>query len=404
MRKTSISIGILAALLCSAASYANSYDSGIKMYRRADFKGAERAFLDVLRKGANRNTKGRVYKYIGLCQFMLGRKSEARTSFHSALKYNPETEIFPNEALDSSVLEFFLKIKQDSKQGIGIPAAPPPSLGKKSYPSPRKPSVSKRKPSVSKQAAAKVSKKAPPRRAKTVPKKPVTKRAHTVKAAKTGKQAVKKKSKKDSMFTSKAKKPPRVIFKDNNTNERSTHYNRLFLPTSEDASRGFQYGKSDLWRFLPFGVGQYVNDSYKLGHAFAAAGILTLGSFVFHMYRLQVDRVELDELYEGRTHAFNNLDQFVPDPEHQDTCNHNLENFKLCWNDSVANWEDYVGALRLYSYLSLAAFVAVWAGGVVEAMVNRPTLQGYSLILPQMHYGYDGHNHQFAMLWQYPLP
>ena len=394
MQKTAINIGILAALLFSAASYANSYDRGIKMYRRADFKGAERAFLDVLRGGANRATKGRIYKYIGLCQFMLGRKSEARASFHSALRYNPKTEIFPNEALDSSVLEFFLEIKQDSKQGIGVPAATPPSLGKKSYPTPRKPTISK-------QAAAKVSKRAPPRRAKAVSQKHAVKRS---KAAKAERQVVKKKSKKDSMFTNKNKKPPRVIFKDNNTNERSEHSKQLFLPTSRDDSSSLQYGSSDVWRFLPFGVGQYVNDSYKLGHAFAAAGILTLGSFVFHMYRLQVDQIELDELYEGRTTAFNNLDKFVAAPTHRDPCNHSRENFKICWNDNVAEWEDYVGALKIYSYLSLAAFAAVWAGGVVEAMVNRPALQNYSLMLPKVHYGYDGHNHQFALLWQYQLP
>ena len=401
MQKTAINIGILAALLFSAASFANSYDRGIKMYRRADFKGAERAFLDVLRGGANRATKGRVYKYIGLCQFMLGRKSEARASFHSALKYNPKTEIFPNEALDSSVLEFFLEIKQDSKQGIGVPAAPPPSIGKKSYPSPRKPTVSKQQ--AASKASKKVSKKAPPRRAKAMPRKPAAKRANTVRATKAGRQAVKKKTKKDSMFTNKGKKPPRVIFKDNSTKERSQHSQKLFLPTSEDNYQGFQEA-SDLWRFFPFGVGQYVNDSYKLGHAFAAAGILTLGSFVFHIYRLQVDQIELDELYEGRAVAFNNLDKFIPAPTNPDPCNHTLENFKYCWDSSVADWEDYIGALKLYSYLSLAAFAAVWAGGVAEAMLNRPTLQKYSLMLPQMHYGYNGHNHQFALLWQYQLP
>ena len=411
MQKIAIIVGLLAASLFSAGSYANSYDRGIKLYRRADFKGAERAFLDVLRGGANRATKGRIYKYIGLCQYMMGRKKEARVSFHSALKNDPKTEIFPNEALDSSVLEFFLQIKQDSKKGIGVVASPPPAS--KRYPSHGKAAAKKRtapKQAPRRAATAKTAPKQAPRRAATaktaprpVAKKPPNKKATTAKPSKSSRQntrdkrqVAKKKAKKDNLFTGKTKKPPRVIFRDKNgsTDQPQEPSDSLLLPPGSDSDSSYYSSTSNLWHFLPFGVGQYMNDNYKLGHAFAAAGILTLGSFVFYLYTTQAEQQTLDEYYEGKAFDEQTLDR--NDEKYQA---HFAE-----WDNLITEWEDYVAALRLYSYLSLAGFVAVWAGGVVEAILNRPSLREYSLLVPKVHYRHDFQGHQFALLWQYQLP
>ena len=181
MQKIAVIAGILAASLFSASIYANSYDRGLKLYRRADFKGAESAFLDVLRGGVNRATRSRVYKYIGLSQYMLGRKNEARASFHSALKYNPKIEIYPDDVFDSSLLEFFLQIKQDSKRGLRVVTSPPPR----------------------RTTAAKV---APP----PITKKPASRKVVSAKPIKSGKQGLrgkrqvaKRKDKKGSLFTGK---------------------------------------------------------------------------------------------------------------------------------------------------------------------------------------------------------
>ena len=402
MQKIALIVVILVASLFSAAGHANSYDRGIKLYRRADFRGAEHAFLDVLRGGANRATKGRVYKYIGLSQYMLGRKKDARASFHSALKYDSKTEIYPNEALDSSVLEFFLQIKQDSKKGIGVIASPPPVS--KSYPSHGKAITSKRN-------TPKAAPKSPSRRvtaAKVTPKhaakKSTSKRESTAKSTKSGKQntrgkrqVAKKKANKNNLFTGKAKKPPRVIFNEKGkTSKQQTRSGQLLLPPGADRGSHYYHEDSDLWRFLPFGVGQYMNDNYKLGHAFAAAGILTLGSFIFYMSRLREDQARLDDYYDERElHTPTAKGRMTPQK---------FAEYEAEWEATITEWEDYVGALKLYSYLSLAGFAAVWAGGVVEAMVNRPAAQNYSLLVPKVHYGYDHQGHQFALLWKYQLP
>ena len=397
MQKIAIIVGILAASLFSDAGHANSYDHGIKLYRRADFKGAERAFLNVLRGGANRATKGRVYKYIGLCQYMVGRKSEARTSFHSALKYDPKTEIYPDEALDSSVLEFFLQIKQDRKKGIGVVANPSPTS--KSYPSHGKAVISK-------QATPKAAPKPAPRRttaAKIAPKpaikKPPGKRTSATKqirdrkrSAKSSQQAVRKKTKKDSLFKDKKKKAPRVIFRDKNDGSEQRGQS-LLLPPGAGRDSSHYDSKSYLWHFLPFGIGQYMNDNYKLGHAFAATGVLTLGSFIFYMYTTYTEQKVLDDFY---TDMNSDRKRYTPNSNY-------VDHFKK-WDELIAEWENYVSSLRLYSYTSLALFAAVYAGGVVEAIVNRPTAQRYSLLVPKVHYGYNYQGHQFALLWQYQLP
>ena len=334
---------------------------------------------------------------------MLERKTEARASFHSALQYDPKTEIYPNEVLDSSVLEFFLQIKQDSQGSMGVIASPPP--GSKSYPSHGKAATSKR-------AAPKAASKPSPRRAtaaKVAPqpsaKKPTRKRTSTAKSTKRGKQntrgqrrIAKQKARKDNLFTGKAKKPPRVIFSEKGkAREQQTRSSQLLLPPGTDGGSRYYHEDSDLWRFFPFGVGQYVNDNYKLGHAFAAAGILTLGSFILHMYHLRADQGVLDDYYVQRD---SELKQYAPPTLPQAQYDVHVAG----WDATITEWEDYVGALKLYSYLSLAGFAAAWAGGVVEAMVNRPAAQNYSLLVPQVHYGHDHQGHQFALLWQYQLP
>lgn len=372
MQKIAVIAGILAASLFSASIYANSYDRGLKLYRRADFKGAESAFLDVLRGGVNRATRSRVYKYIGLSQYMLGRKNEARASFHSALKYNPKIEIYPDDVFDSSLLEFFLQIKQDSKRGLRVVTSPPPR----------------------RTTAAKV---APP----PITKKPASRKVVSAKPIKSGKQGLrgkrqvaKRKDKKGSLFTGKNKKPPRVIFSEKGkANEQQTRSGQLLLPTGADGDSS--YSEDSDWRlFLPFGVGQYLNDNYKLGHTFAAAGILTLGSFVLHMYQLLDGQRTLDGYYEERDHQLRELQESDP----------RYDKHVADWEATITEWSDYVNALKLYSYLSLAAFVAVWAGGAIEATLNRPATQGYSLLVPKIHYSYDYQNHQLALLWQYQLP
>ena len=377
MQKIAVIAVILAASLFSASIYANSYDRGIKLYRRADFKGAESAFLDVLRVGVNRATRSRVYKYIGLSQYMLGRKNEARASFQSALKYDKKIEIYPDEALDSSVLEFFLQIKQDSKKGFRTATNPPPRRA----------------------TAAKV----PPQ---PLAKKPASKRAITAKPTKSGKQNIrgrrpvaKRKDKKGNLFTGKNKKPPRVIFREKGkASEQQTRSGQLLPPGADESGSDYRED-SDLRLLLPFGVGQYLNDNYKLGHAFAAAGILTLGSFIIHMYQLQDAQGELDQYYVDRDRQLRELqepDSPLPQAKYDE---HVAE-----WEATITEWADYVDALKLYSYLSLAAFVTVWAGGAIEATLNRPATQGYSLLMPKIHYSYGYQNHQFALLWQYQLP
>ena len=105
---------------------------------------------------------------------------------------------------------------------------------------------------------------------------------------------------------------------------------------------------------MPFGTGQYVNGNYKLGHAFAAGSVATLAIFGYYALKARKEQGVLeDENY------------FLDGMDAGD------EN-RASQAEFVSEYEEYVAALRLRSWLALAGFGILWIGGAAESIVSRP--------------------------------
>ena len=345
---------LIVLLLCfSSVARADNFDRGLKSYRHSDFGAAERAFLKVLQEGVNRATRAKVYKYIGLSQYMLGRKADAGNSFRSALRFDPLTELYPNEALDSSVLEFFLQIKQENRRKAPttskLPRRPPvrkPLAKKKPY-VPRIPMTGGQRATVRGKPTTRQS---PAKR--VVTKRPPTKTPTTRQRKST-----------DNLFGT--KKPKKITFGSKKNRQPTTGDNRrsnnLMLPSNKKLSAGSGGGITAL-HFMPFGIGQFVNDS-RWGFPLLVGQIGALGCASL-MYMVAIDR-ENDPGYTGVKEAPNKT---------------------VAEKDYIEKYEAYANEPKIISYICAGGFATLWIGGMIEAIINRPLSEKYGALIPELHY------------------
>lgn len=94
-------------------SYQQSYSQGYKKYQNQDFVGAEYSFKAALALTGNSAEKARIYKMLGIIQYMQGKRIDSRDSFENARKYSPYINISPSEVTDKSVIAFFQSIVKD---------------------------------------------------------------------------------------------------------------------------------------------------------------------------------------------------------------------------------------------------------------------------------------------------
>lgn len=364
---------VVVLLFCfGSVALADNFNQGLKSYRHSNFSAAERAFLRVLQEGVNRATRAKVYKYIGLSQYMLGRKGDASSSFRSALRFDPLTELYPNEVLDSSVLEFFLQIKQESRK------KPPPTAVRR--PPVRKPLA--KKPLVKKPYVPRVPMAGERRsavRGKPAVRQPATKRVISKKPP-TKTPITKHRKSTDGLFGT--KKPKRISFgkktrqptaRDNRSN------NSLLLPSNKKLSTSSSGGVTAL-HFMPFGAGQFVNNSqFALPFLLAQSATLLTGGFMLLQFIDRKDEMEADEGYQVTK---------------------NLSEKNLEQKEYLKEYDAYVNEPKLWSYVSLAGFGVLWAGSVVEAIVNRPLVDRYGVLVPDVHY--RPNDSSLAFVWQIP--
>lgn len=86
---------------------AQSLAAGEVKYRKGDFAGAEKSLQQALPRTRNPREKAKVYKFLGISQYMQGNKSGASTSFRSALGNDPGLSVSPDEVLDESIISAF---------------------------------------------------------------------------------------------------------------------------------------------------------------------------------------------------------------------------------------------------------------------------------------------------------
>ncbi len=86
---------------------AQSYVLGARKYAKGDVKGAEAALIQATKRTKNRAELAKVYKLLGITQYMQNKKPQAAASFKAALGIDPRLTIKSDEVLDESVIPYF---------------------------------------------------------------------------------------------------------------------------------------------------------------------------------------------------------------------------------------------------------------------------------------------------------
>jgi tetratricopeptide (TPR) repeat protein len=112
-----ILIFVLTLTLCAltplpALAKPSPYKQGLQHYAKGEFDKAIQTLQKALKKKPGKAEKVKIYKYIGLSLYTLGRQAEAEKNFEQCIATDPGCNIEAKEALDESVLPFFQNIKR----------------------------------------------------------------------------------------------------------------------------------------------------------------------------------------------------------------------------------------------------------------------------------------------------
>jgi hypothetical protein len=279
-------------LMFAGTLQAQTFEEGYQSYMRNQFPVAELQFRAAAKKARSKEDRAFIMKFIGICQYMRGDKKSAANTFYEALGSDRNVTVDEEEVLDPSVVTFFNAIKNrwmNSAEGRAATTPAPAPAPKQAAPVAATP-----KPAPQEAAPA-------PRQTTPEPKP-----SHAV--AEKGK---KKKAKESSK--------------------------------SEDGGRIFSW-----MHFMPFGLGQFHNDSYILGSAFAAGQVFAL-------------------------YSYGSLDKQIADERAQNSQVANNPNILQAEKDSflLAN-ADYISGLTEDRNTAGTVFAALYIASVAEALIFAP--------------------------------
>lgn len=122
-RMLTFSLGLLLILFLpvSASGKTPLYKQGLQHYAKGEFDKAIQSLQTALKKKPSKSEKVKIYKYIGLSLYTLGRQAEAGKNFEQCLATDSACSIEVKEALDESVLPFFQNIKRGINERKNTP-------------------------------------------------------------------------------------------------------------------------------------------------------------------------------------------------------------------------------------------------------------------------------------------
>jgi hypothetical protein len=291
-----LATGLSLGLMFAGQSQAQTFEEGYQSYMRNQFPVAELQFRAAVKKAKTKEDRAFIQKFIGICQFMRGDKKSAANSFLGALNSDSKITIDEEEVLDPGVVSFFAVIKTrwlNTPEGRATAAPAPAPVAKPVAPPPM----------AVAQASKPAVQEAPPP-PKAVPQEP--------KAAPAPVEKPKKKK-------------------------------------SKEAAKADEGGRMISWmHFMPLGLGQFHNDSYLLGSAFAAGQ-------VFALYQvLSLDKQIADEKAQSQEVADNpNILQAEKD--------------KFLLDNS-----GYIDGLTSDKSTAATVFAALYVASVAQALIFAP--------------------------------
>lgn len=115
----------IAFCFATAIAFGQTYSEGYNKYVQGDFAGAENEFQGALNQRVSTLEKARIYKMLGISQYMQGKRGDAERSFTRAKQLKSDIAISSAEVLDESVVEFFDSIKVAAPAPKALPAPAP---------------------------------------------------------------------------------------------------------------------------------------------------------------------------------------------------------------------------------------------------------------------------------------
>ncbi|MCX6128233.1 MAG: hypothetical protein NTX25_04115 [Proteobacteria bacterium] len=293
-----VSLCLCLSLSLGRVGYSQTFEEGYQSYMRNQFPVAELQFRNALKKAKTKEDRAFILKFAGICQYMRGDKKAAATTFYEAIIADKNVAIDEEEVLDPSVVSFFNTIKSkhhaqaESNSPTKAPANQSPTV-KATTPEPT--------------LASKATSPSPAAQAQT----PAQAQA-PINAP-----------------------PPR--------SKRKKKASGDGLGKAEDDSRNISWV-----HFLPFGAGQFYNNSPILGSGFAGLELYLLYNYSSLTKKINEERSQNNQV---------NADPGISSDAKNDFIVKNLE---------------FISSLNDEKQISGVAFFSLWIGGAAEALINAP--------------------------------
>ena len=117
-----ISLSLFATSFLSTSIFAQAWKPGSQLLMKSNFKAAEAQLTSVLKSAKTREELAETYKYLGVAQYMLGKKQPATVSFQKAKSTNPAIRLADTEVVDESVIPFFNAVPAGNAASGGLPS------------------------------------------------------------------------------------------------------------------------------------------------------------------------------------------------------------------------------------------------------------------------------------------
>jgi TolA-binding protein len=291
-----LAAGLSLGLMFAGQGQAQTFEDGYQSYMRNQFPVAELQFRAAVKKAKTKEDRAFIQKFIGICQFMRGDKKSAANSFNGALNSDRNITIDDEEVLDPGVVSFFAMIKTRWLNSPEARVAAGPAPAPVARPAPPLPMAFAQAPKPPVQEA--------PPAPRMVPSEP--------KAAPTLAEKLKKKKAKEA---AKAEVGGRII---------------------------------SGMHFMPLGLGQFHNDSYIPGSAFAAGQVFSLYQVLSLDKQIADENAQNDEVTNNPNIPQAEKDKFL------------LDNAR------------YIDDLTSDKSTAATTFAALYVVSVVQALIFAP--------------------------------
>ena len=341
---------------------AQDYTAGLTQFRKGQFAAAEKTFTALLPTTTDAKELAKLYKFIGICEYMEGKRLESAASFRHAKGLDASIKLTDKDIIDESILDFFASIPIPAPIVLPSPtsAAPLPEKKIEIVKAEKKKawilvkSNVLAKVTIDNQLAG-----------DTGEKLTVIPGAHQVQVVHDGyeKEVKHVEVAADTVHEvevslQKLVKKKKVKLKLNAEKE-----------TGEEETHTLPPKNYKMYYLLPFGIGQYINHSYFVGGV-AAASQIGFAYLAWSNYQ-QAEAIIAETNTEVSIREQIANSQFTDEQEQQAYYQTQILDYQKAQNKKANEYYNN-------SDNALTAFVLSWVASILEAYLNSPFIEAKS--------------------------